>query len=100
MLEELFATPITCRMIEYVIMNDHKEFNYKDVADALEVSNPSVYTAFKACKQFGLIHQTRRIGSSKLYQTTTTSPIYLVLKKLIMEVSVQKHYVEMKDDGG
>jgi hypothetical protein len=82
-------------MIEYIIIHEHKEFNYKDIRDVLEVSPPSVYTGFKTCKEFGLILETRKIGPSTLYKTNTKSPLYPILKKLVMNLSIKKYEVEI-----
>lgn len=97
MIEELFFTSITSRVIEYMILHENQEFNYKDIREILSISPPSVSTAFKVCKKFGLMKKTRRIGPSTLYQTNTDSPLYPILKKLIMELSCKKFEVDMNE---
>lgn len=98
MLEELFATPITCRMIEHVIARENGEFNYKDMTDELGVSAPSIYTAFDTCKKFELIVETRRIARSVLYKRNDESPLIPVLKKLVTEMALKKYEEDALND--
>lgn len=86
MLEELFATPITCRMIEHVIARENGEFNYKDMTDELGVSAPSIYTAFDTCKKFELIVETRRIARSVLYKRNEKSQLIPILQTLLFSM--------------
>lgn len=93
MLEELFKTPTTAKLVEYLVSVEEHVFLQKDLK-MVSASNPSIYAAIKILERFKLIIKVRKIAKATLYKVNARSPLYPILKKLVMELSIRKYEVE------
>ena len=95
MLLEVIGATIENRIIDFLIEGKGLDYTKKDIADACEISRPTLYKAFPRLLKEGIIKPTRVIGRIQLYTLNTGNEKIKALLKL-EEILLKTSFAEMK----
>lgn len=81
-MEELLGSSVVLKMLDVFLTHPSLDYSKKELAEAADVAEISVYRNWDKLEKFNLLEETKKYGKTQLYGLNTDSEVFKKLFKL------------------